>query len=80
MGGRDPLRIVTLAECQSSAPVVAKLPARTNGSIDKLFDSPNRKKRSARIITVENGGEFHQIANVENEAGAQFYFSTPRHS
>lgn len=81
MGGRDPHCIVTLVERKSLYTVIGKLRARTTEQLNRrIIQLIKQQKRRVRTVTVDNGTEFHQFANVESKTGAKFYFCTPHHS
>lgn len=80
-GGGSSHCIVTLFERKTGYVMIGKLDKKSTRSLNKkTIKLINRDPDTFKIITSDNGTEFHQYKDIENRCNTTFYFATPYHS
>lgn len=73
--------IVTLVERVMGYTLVGQLNDRRTESLNRrVIELIKRSDKEFKIITADNGTEFHQYEVIEQATGVAFYFATPHHS
>jgi len=74
-------RVLSLVERATGYLVLGKLRARNTAEVSHRATSPiQAQQRRVRMITADNGTEFHGYAAIERATAARFYFATPHHA
>src|SRR5438874_1646241 len=69
--------VLSLVERKTGYLVLGKLRQRTSGEVNRRAQSLiQMQPHPVRTITVDNGTEFHEYAQLERATTARFYFAT----
>jgi transposase, IS30 family len=81
MGADQRHCILTLVERVTGWTVIRKLKARNKREATRaLLRALSKLPIKARTLTLDNGTEFHDYAELERRLGVKVYFATPYHS
>lgn len=73
--------VLTLVERKTGFLLLGPLRQRTAAAVTRRAAQLIRRGRCpVRTITVDNGTEFHDYADIERRTTTRFYFATPHHS
>ncbi len=73
--------VLSLVERKTGYVVLGKLRQRTSGAVNRRAQPLiQMQPHPVQTITVDNGTEFHEYAQLERATAARFYFATPHHA
>ena len=73
--------VFSMVERKSGYVLLGQLDQRTSAFVNARARQLIRAQdRPVRMITVDNGTEFHDYAHLERTTGTRFYFATPHHA
>jgi len=73
--------VLTLVERKTGYLLLGQLRRRISAAVNQRARQLIRARSHAvRTITVDNGTEFHEYAQLERTTGTRFYFATPHHA
>jgi len=73
--------VLTLVERKTGVLLLGQLRQRTKAAVTRRATQLIcRERRPVRTVTVDNGTEFHDYAEIEQRTKTRFYFATPHHS
>lgn len=73
--------VFSMVERKTGFLVLGQLDQRLSAAVnERARHLITAQRQPVRTITVDNGTEFHEYANLERATGTRFYFATPHHA